>query len=589
MKEKSILSISFKYEKKKSIGFILLSILQGVIGFSLIPLKEYIIDEALHRNKIMFTILFFVLFILLEELLNILLNYLAKKNENSIRLKAEKELLEKIKEEDCSRIENKNFQNDIDIFKSIAKEQQQLLISFSQRVRNVVFILGIVVIIGMENLFFLFLYLLLAFVYIILGKKQSDFSFGFWEKYMENMKKANYFSHLMINREAAHERKIFNTTPFLNKRFEEEFEKAKFNNKKTGKIRLRLDILVELSGKLLLLFSFVTLSYYLLLNRISIGRFYVLMDSLIRIQSIISQEINKQNEFDCIKKIQNRFNTYLHSNRRRNPTIDEEKFGELLKEVAGAGEIRIVCKNLSFKYDNTEKIAVKNFSYEFVASKTYLIVGRNGEGKSTLFKLLTGIYEPTAGEILINGINLKLLSPKQKSKLFSVLFQTPNKYPLSIAENIMLGDTGSSFNLNKWKREFYDSSIIKYIDSLPNGWETNVGITEDKTINLSGGQWYKIFIGRTMLGKTPILFLDEPTSSMDPLAELQLFEKLIKYFSHRMNILISHRLGAARYADKILVLKEGRLIEEGDHETLLSLKGEYYELYETQKKLYQIS
>ena len=337
----------------------------------------------------------------------------------------------------------------------------------------------------------------------------------------------------------------------------------------------------------MLVCSFFIWGSFLVFNKLTIGRFYILLESLMKMQGILSNQLDYQNEFKQYLNTQSKFLEYLHKNKSKKEVLSDEAFRKLYNEITKQGKLSIVCKNVSFKYPNESHFALKNFTYEFEPFKTYVIVGRNGAGKTTLFKLLIGIYEPSEGNLFINGMDVKTLSVKQRSELFTVLFQNPNKYPLSLAENIKIGAIENEWDVKKWKETFYDQTLPQYIESLPNRWESRIGTIEKKTTGLSGGQWQKLFMGRVTFSKAPIMILDEPTASMDPLSEFNLYKAFEENLNRNINMIISHRLGVVKFSDKILVLKEGELIQEGKHEKLLGMEGEYRELYEAQKEMYK--
>ena len=236
----------------------------------------------------------------------------------------------------------------------------------------------------------------------------------------------------------------------------------------------------------------------------------------------------------------------------------------------------ICLKNIYFKYPESEKVALNNLSMYIKENETVAIVGENGAGKSTLARIILGIYTPNRGEIEIGGIKID-----EKHKAFryiSSVFQKFNRYKLDVCENVILSD----FNEEKKYSE-----SLKLVDDKLN-IETGVILSRDfDGIDLSGGQWQKLAIARGVHKKAKILVLDEPTAAIDPIQESEMYNRFIKISENKTSIIITHRLGIARAADRIFVLKEGEIVESGTHQDLLAQKGEYYLMWTSQADWYQ--
>lgn len=222
----------------------------------------------------------------------------------------------------------------------------------------------------------------------------------------------------------------------------------------------------------------------------------------------------------------------------------------------------ICLKNIYFKYPESEKVALNNLSMYIKENETVAIVGENGAGKSTLARIILGIYTPNRGEIEIGGIKID-----EKHKAFryiSSVFQKFNRYKLDVCENVILSD----FNEEKKYSE-----SLKLVDDKLN-IETGVILSRDfDGIDLSGGQWQKLAIARGVHKKAKILVLDEPTAAIDPIQESEMYNRFIKISENKTSIIITHRLGIARAADRIFVLKEGEIVESGTHQDLLAQKN----------------
>ena len=228
---------------------------------------------------------------------------------------------------------------------------------------------------------------------------------------------------------------------------------------------------------------------------------------------------------------------------------------------------------------------LKNISIKLKAHETLSIVGINGAGKTTFVKLLCRLYEPTEGEILINGINISSIPYEQYYKLLSVVFQDFKLFPFTVRENIQLCINGDPVRLAESIRE---SGLSAKIDSLPNGVNTMVFKEFDENgIEFSGGEGQKMAIARAIYKNAPIVILDEPTSALDPIAEYEIYQHFNSLAKGKSTIYISHRLSSTRFTDKVAVFSDGNLAEYGSHAQLMEIDGGIYKnMFQTQAQYY---
>ncbi|MBR2473522.1 MAG: ABC transporter ATP-binding protein [Clostridia bacterium] len=247
----------------------------------------------------------------------------------------------------------------------------------------------------------------------------------------------------------------------------------------------------------------------------------------------------------------------------------------------------IEFKNVSFRYPNTERDVIKNVSFRIEPGETVVLVGLNGAGKTTLVKLLTRLYDPTEGEILLDGHNIKEYSVDELYRMFGIIFQDFGKYAVTVRENIAFGEITKEISDENIENAALASDAVDFINHLPNGYDTPLmRIFEENGIELSIGQWQKLSIARAFYSDSDVLILDEPTASLDPMAEQEIFNRFDELRKDKTSIFVSHRLSSATTADKILVLEYGELIESGSHRELMEAKGKYYQLFSTQAKRY---
>jgi ATP-binding cassette, subfamily B, bacterial len=244
-------------------------------------------------------------------------------------------------------------------------------------------------------------------------------------------------------------------------------------------------------------------------------------------------------------------------------------------------------ENLSFTYPKTDRRVLDDVSLEIAPGEVVALVGENGSGKTTLVKLLCQLYrEPDAGRIVWNGQDVRDLDPHVAQDQTTVLFQDFVQYELSVAENIALGRADGSRAREDVERAARQAGADGLIERLPHGYDTRLGRQFYGGHELSGGQWQRLALARAFYRGGEFLVLDEPTSALDPRAEYQLFEQMRTLAAGKAVLLISHRFSSVRMADRIYVLHEGRVVEEGPHDALVDRGGLYAELYALQAAAY---
>ena len=256
-------------------------------------------------------------------------------------------------------------------------------------------------------------------------------------------------------------------------------------------------------------------------------------------------------------------------------------------EVNHGAPHTIEFRDVSFRYPGTERDVISHLNLTVEAGQTLVIVGLNGAGKTTLIKLLTRLYDPTEGEILLDGRDLRDYDVADLYSMYGILFQDFGKYAVTAAENIAFGNIRRPLDEAAIHAAAEQSNAESYIRDLPDGYETPLmRIFEPNGIELSGGQWQKLAIARAFYADSDVLILDEPTASLDPMAEQEIFNQFDALRQGKTTIFVSHRLSSATTASKIVVLEYGRIIEEGNHFELMEKKGRYYELFSTQARRY---
>jgi ATP-binding cassette subfamily B protein len=266
------------------------------------------------------------------------------------------------------------------------------------------------------------------------------------------------------------------------------------------------------------------------------------------------------------------------------PTI-ESKTNALLapRPIRSGFEFR----NVSFRYPGSTRLVLNGLNFHLRPGERVALIGENGEGKTTIVKLLTRLYDPVEGQVFLDGVDLRDYSLEDLYREIGVIFQDYMRYEMTARENIAVGRIEQIDNLPLIQQSAQKSMADEVIAKLPAGCEQMLGRRFDGGVDLSGGEWQKIALARAYLRDAQVLILDEPTSALDARSEYEVFQRFAELTAGKMALFISHRFSTVRMADRIVVLENGRIAEEGDHDALTNLRGRYAEMFELQAASYR--
>ncbi|MBV9786549.1 MAG: ATP-binding cassette domain-containing protein, partial [Chloroflexi bacterium] len=247
----------------------------------------------------------------------------------------------------------------------------------------------------------------------------------------------------------------------------------------------------------------------------------------------------------------------------------------------------IEFRNVSFRYPNRPQYALRNVNLFIGAGEKLALVGNNGAGKTTLVKLMTRLYDPTEGEILLDGVDIREYDVNELRKRIGVIFQDFVRYHATVRENIGFGQIDAIDDDRRIREAAQRGGGDEVVNRLPEGYNTMLGAWFEKGQELSGGQWQKIALSRAFMRDGEVLVLDEPTAALDAEREFEIFQRFRELTDGKIALLISHRFSTVRMADRIVVLENGHLTELGTHQELLVQNGTYAKLFNMQAAGYR--
>lgn len=390
------------------------------------------------------------------------------------------------------------------------------------------------------------------------------------------MKQVWYFESLFRYRRSLIELMIHNVGAYFADRYKTLFGNVIHKEMEIEKKRLAASAFTNLGAFIVYAMVYVQIVRSVLVGASTIGQFTLYVGAFVGLERfLVSQVWQLATLLEHTK--------YLDSFRELEgltPTIKDAPNARELKSIES-----IECQNVTYTYPHTEAPALSGVSFTLRAGERVALVGENGAGKSTLVKLLLRLYEPTHGSIFINGCDYKEYQLASLRKQMGVTFQDFLQLSLSVKENIGVGELLSLEDQTAIEQAAMRSGIHERIMTLPKKYHTILGHEfHEEGVELSGGEWQKIALARSLIKDASLLILDEPTAALDARSEYQFFQELFRRTKKQAVLVISHRFSSVRVADRILVFKEGRLIEQGTHDTLMKQSGLYEELYSLQTK-----
>jgi len=412
---------------------------------------------------------------------------------------------------------------------------------------------------------------------------ESHFAFlGYAKNFRQTpmRRQLDYLRVLGGSKEAAKELKLFGLRNFLSERFTRLSDEIYEQNVALNRRKLLAGALLSMIGTAGYYSAYVFVIWRTASGALSIGSMTFLTLAIQQASSNIEQI------FSTIAGIgdQALFLTDLLAFFEMKPTIQSKPNALPAPRPIVRG---VEFRNVSFSYPGNSRRVLDNINFQLHTGERLALIGENGQGKTTIVKLITRLYDPTEGQILLDGIDLREYDLEDLHREIGVIFQDFMRYEMTALENIAVGRVEALADLELLKSAARKSMADQTIGRLPLGYDQMLGRRFEQGVDLSGGEWQKVALARAYLRDAQILILDEPTAALDARSEFEVFRRFSELTTGKMALFISHRFSTVRSADRILVLENGRIAEEGTHAQLASLGGRYAELFEMQASSYR--
>ena len=405
-------------------------------------------------------------------------------------------------------------------------------------------------------------------------------NFRYIRMHSKERREMNYYSSLMVNKDNVKEIKILGLGDRFIDKYKDAFKRYYKGLKKLIVGESTTQLSIAFISTLVNCALFIYVAYTVVFGDGQIGDYSLYTGALTSISGYISTVFTATATIYEGTLFINNMMEFMAERSSVVPTVNEP-----VKVTKGLHTVEF-C-NVSFKYPGSDRFVLKNINIKLEPTDSVVLVGLNGAGKTTFIKLLTRLYDPTEGVILLDGRDIREYDVESLHNLFGIVFQDFGKYAVSAAENIEYGDLRRNHEREDVVTAAKRSDADEFILNLPDGYDTPLTrIFEENGIELSGGQWQKLSVARAFYKESDIMILDEPTASLDAIAEREVFDRFSELAKGKLTIFVSHRLSSATSASKIVVINGGEISEVGNHLSLMEKRGEYYRLFTTQASRY---
>ncbi|TAF66141.1 MAG: ABC transporter ATP-binding protein [Cytophagales bacterium] len=559
----------------------LLRLLKAVLPLALLYVGKLIIDEVLRPTGLLWQwVIVELCLAIFSDILNRAITLLdallgdLMANESSIKLMQHAARL------DLPQFEDATFYDKLERARRQTISRTMLMSQLLAQLQDTITLVALTVGLVLFNPW-LILILVIAVVPSFLSENYFNrSSYSLARSWTPERRELDYLRYIGASDETAKEVKIFGISDFLIERFRLLATKFYLMNRQLAIKRALWGSFFNALGNAGYYTAFAYIVYQALIGKISIGDLTFLAGSFRQMQSILQGILARFTSIaESALYLQDFFDFFAMQ-----PLITSPAQPEAMPEILKEG---FIFENVGFKYPNTERWAIRNVSFHLKAGEKLALVGENGAGKTTLVKLLARLYDADEGRIFLDGKDIKNYDLKEYREKVGVIFQDYVRFQLNISENIAIGKIEERQNQTLIQRAAQQSLADTVIEKLPEKYQQMLGKRFNNGVELSGGEWQKVAIGRAYMRDAQLVILDEPTAALDARAEYEVFQRFAELTKGKTAVLISHRFSTVRMADRILVLKGGFLQEIGTHEELLANKGLYSELFTLQANGYK--
>jgi len=427
----------------------------------------------------------------------------------------------------------------------------------------------------------LILVLFIAIIPSFLGESHfNSQNYALTRSQTPERRELDYIRYLGASDETAKEVKIFGLADFIITRFKTLSDRFYADNSKLAVKRSVWGTFFSVLGSMGYYTAYGFIIYQTVTGKASVGTLTFLAGSFRQLSSLMESMLNRFTAVSQGAIYLNDFLEFFEIKPKISVASNPLPFPNPIKQG-------FTFENVGFRYHNSENWANRHLSFTLHPGEKLALVGENGAGKTTLVKLLARLYDPTEGQILLDGINLKAYAIEDLRLNLGIIFQDYIKYQMTLSQNIAVGNIKEINNKALIQKAARESLADSLAEKLPNHYEQWLGRRFNDGVELSGGEWQKIALARAYMKEAQVLILDEPTASLDARAEYEVFQRFAQMTRGKSAVLISHRFSTARLADRIIVLEKGTVLEIGTHKELLIKQGRYAELFQLQAMGYQ--
>jgi ATP-binding cassette, subfamily B, bacterial len=573
------------------IGTLLLTIFQGLIPLAnawitkvlLDWLTQLLIGGKVTKEELIWLLAAQAVLMIATAMLPNLSRYLNAELGRRLTILIQSTVYQKINRfQGIAHFENPKVYDKIHLAQQGAEQSSsQTLQILTEFIQSLVTLLSFVGVLLSFNLFLANLVLFAAFPQLLVQLKLGQQRFGLAFELSPVERRKFYYSFLLASGQAAKEVRLFGLGQYFLHKLLNLYKRVHQAERKQQQRELRWELGLSILSSVVASVAFIIVIFAAFSKRLTLGDITLYVNAVSSVQDSLGRFI-----FAVASLSENvLFHSYFQDLLTLPPALPIAPVTQPVPKLSSGLELR----HVSFRYSEQQPWILHDVNLKIPSGTCLALVGLNGAGKTTLVKLLTRLYDPSEGEILWDGIDIRSFDPAEFRQRIGTIFQDFMRYDLTVRENIGLGNLAKIDDLNSIEQAAQQANVHDDIMRLPQGYETELSrmfAEEEQGIDLSGGQWQKVATARMLAREADLLILDEPTAALDAQAEYETYSHFAKLMSDRTSFLISHRFSTVRMADAIAVLSDGRIIEYGTHDALIGLDGTYAKLYRMQAESY---